>query len=676
MRVCRTCNGLYGPDQAICPNDGTATVGYSEALIGLSLGPYLVKSKIGEGGMGVVYEGEHPTLGRKVALKVLRPELSLRDDIVERFVTEARSVNTIGHSNIVNIYDFGRTPFGSFYIVMENLEGVTVRRLLDSEGPQSLERARAVVLGIGAALAAAHAKGFIHRDVKPENIILMQRQGQMFVKLLDFGIVKLLTHRGGTPHTMLGAGMGTPQYMSPEQLEQSHLDHRTDIYAMGAVTYEMLVGKVPYPGRTHAEVRQLQLTQTPTAPSVCRIDVHFSRKLDAAILWALNLDMNNRPARMEDFLSAFEEGFRASLEESTSLQARAADQTVRSARRSSVLLGVAMAILALALGAVLVYLLKPRATPAAVHWGKVTMVNEETPKAEPARPGDPDAEARTAVAKALASSSSQTRKRVTDTLARLGRPILVDELVKELSDPDPGVRRAAALALGSMGDRSVVPNLKKALVENVGYAAVDMAAALAELGDASGAERLRKELAGAKEEFKKKYILHALGRAKDRSALAWRKLLDGSRIIDPTLKLRALGYLAALDDDEAKKHLKAAASTGDWPTRVLAAEALRAVDPAAAHKILIEAVDSAPDPQKVQAAALLAQFGDARSEAVLLKALVATEPEVRATSVLALGRLGKESSRGAIVKLLHDPVEEVALGAAVALLRPQGARSQ
>ena len=136
MRVCPTCFSLFGPDQMVCPKDSTATESHIDVLIGKNLGAYVVRSLIGEGGMGVVYAGEHPTLGKRVALKVLRPELSLRDDIVERFVQEARAVNTIGHSNIVNIYDFGRTPFGSFYIVMEYLDGVTLRSLIERAGPR------------------------------------------------------------------------------------------------------------------------------------------------------------------------------------------------------------------------------------------------------------------------------------------------------------------------------------------------------------------------------------------------------------------------------------------------------------------------------------------------------------------------------------------------------------
>lgn len=309
MRVCPECFSLFA-DQETCPQDGIETVDWTEVLVGLNLGPYVVRSMISEGGMGVVYAGEHPTLGRRIALKVLRPELSLRDDIVERFTQEARAVNTIGHANIVNIYDFGKTPFGTFYIVMEYIEGKTLRTLLDTGGPQPLERVRFVLESISLALAAAHNKGFLHRDVKPENIMVGQRSSTEFAKLLDFGIAKLIS-AGNT--TAASGAMGTPQYMSPEQLEDKSLDHRSDIFAFGCVIYELLTGQVPFSGSSQGAVRQAQLTRNPPPPSLCRRDIHLSSAIDNAVLQTLELNPDQRPQKIEVFLQHFLKGYELTL---------------------------------------------------------------------------------------------------------------------------------------------------------------------------------------------------------------------------------------------------------------------------------------------------------------------------------------------------------------------------
>src|ERR1041385_6379202 len=225
-----------------------------QLIIGQTIGNYLVTQKLGEGGMGSVYLAEHPTIGKKVALKVLHPEFSSNQEVAARFFNEAKAVNDIGHPNIVDILDFGIIETQSrrdrlVHFIVVYLVGPTLSALIRNESPLPPERALSIALQVADALAASHKCGIVHRDLKPDNIILSQRGRERdFVKLLDFGIAKLTGGSAvGSHRTRTGIVMGTPAYMSPEQCEgRDSVDKRTDVYALGIVIYEMLVGRVPF----------------------------------------------------------------------------------------------------------------------------------------------------------------------------------------------------------------------------------------------------------------------------------------------------------------------------------------------------------------------------------------------------------------------------------------------
>jgi eukaryotic-like serine/threonine-protein kinase len=222
-------------------------------LIGVDVGGYVIDGELGRGGMGVVFSATHPMIGKRAAIKVLKPSLSNNPATVERFVQEARSVNQIGHPNIVDIFAFGKLPDGRSYLVMDLLEGESLRKRV-KRGPLTIAEALHVIDEVASALAAAHDKGFIHRDLKPDNVFLVAHEGRTACKLLDFGLAKLmLTDRQSSLftterafRTATGAQLGTPDYMSPEQLQgASGVDTRTDIYALGVLAFEVLVGERP-----------------------------------------------------------------------------------------------------------------------------------------------------------------------------------------------------------------------------------------------------------------------------------------------------------------------------------------------------------------------------------------------------------------------------------------------
>jgi serine/threonine protein kinase len=236
--------------------------------VGQSVGNYNVTAKLGEGGMGMVFLAEHPVIGSKVALKAIHPEFVRNAEVVSRFVNEAKAVNQIGHDHIVDITDFGNTSDDSFYFIMEYLQGETLADLIKTEGRLSPARSLKIAAQIADALNASHEHGVIHRDLKPDNIFLIVRDGvQDFVKVLDFGLAKL-THGDelATRNTRAGSVMGTPYYMSPEQCEgKVEIDHRSDIYSLGVILFEMLTGKIPFGGAGYGEILVKHITVQPPA---------------------------------------------------------------------------------------------------------------------------------------------------------------------------------------------------------------------------------------------------------------------------------------------------------------------------------------------------------------------------------------------------------------------------
>jgi serine/threonine-protein kinase len=249
----------------------------ADSLVGTKIGNYQVTRLLGKGGMGAVYLGEHPRIGKKVAIKVLRKELAQAPELVARFFTEAKAVNDIHHENIVDIIDFGEARNASglerAYILMEHLSGESLHQRIE-RGGLPRDQTIHILLQTASALAASHAKGIIHRDLKPENIFLTERgKDRSFVKLLDFGIAKL-TKDESAWKTQTGALIGTPFYMSPEQCAgRRQIDARSDIYSFGVVTFELLTGRVPFRGSGLAEVLRGHLTEQPARPSTIARDV-------------------------------------------------------------------------------------------------------------------------------------------------------------------------------------------------------------------------------------------------------------------------------------------------------------------------------------------------------------------------------------------------------------------
>jgi eukaryotic-like serine/threonine-protein kinase len=257
------------------------------------LGPYTLEVRLGAGAMGSVYKARHALLPRPAAVKLLNPK-ERSGEAVRRFEREAQLTSLLTHPNTISIYDFGRTPDGAFYYVMEYVDGVDLQTLVEREGPQPASRVAHLLAQVCASLAEAHAAGLIHRDVKPANIMLCERAGMSdVVKVLDFGLVTRIDEPRAT--TEADSVLGTPHYLAPEALTQDEpLDGRSDLYAVGGVGYFLLTGSPPFPGNSVVEVCARQLYTAPVAPSERRRS-EVPACLERLILGCLQKSKRARP---------------------------------------------------------------------------------------------------------------------------------------------------------------------------------------------------------------------------------------------------------------------------------------------------------------------------------------------------------------------------------------------
>lgn len=345
MRACPVCHTVYSAAEEVCPADGARLVAEDElsdtlaqtqaqtrvamsgvgaaatpspvlparpkppeldSIVGSCLaGRYEVVAKIGEGGMGAVYEARHKLIGKRVAIKVLLDKYVQKREIVARLEQEARLASSIGHDHIVDITDFGETDDGRTFVVMEYLEGDSLATLLQREGPLPPTRVIALARQVASALGAAHEKGIVHRDVKPDNIFIIRKNGRDFAKVVDFGISKAMRppdEDSASPRlTHTGMVLGTPLYMSPEQARgEEVLDHRIDIFSLGVIVFECLTGEVPFRGTNYLNIISQVVSQEPRPPRELRPDQGISEALEAVVLKAMAKDRGQRYQTMAE----------------------------------------------------------------------------------------------------------------------------------------------------------------------------------------------------------------------------------------------------------------------------------------------------------------------------------------------------------------------------------------
>ena len=285
----------------------TETTARFDPLVGTVLAErYAIVRRIGEGGMGAVYEARHAIIGKRVAVKVLLEKFLENQELIARLLQEARLASSIGHENIVDVTDYGTTSDGRAFVVMEFLDGESLAQLVIRDAPLPVERSLAILRQVCSALSAAHAKGIVHRDVKPENIYLVRRGELDFVKVVDFGVSKAVHSREEGADlqrlTRTGTVLGTPLYMSPEQARGGDdVDHRADIWSAGLMLYECLTGEVPFRANNYLGVISQVLTQETVPPSQLRPELGIPAAVDRVVMRALAKDREQRYQQMAEF---------------------------------------------------------------------------------------------------------------------------------------------------------------------------------------------------------------------------------------------------------------------------------------------------------------------------------------------------------------------------------------
>jgi len=268
-----------------------------ENLVGRTLNHrYLVEDKIGEGGFGAVFRGKQIATGREVALKILHPHNVSDQTIVARFRREAEACSKLRDPHTVTTYDFDETPDGILYLAMELLRGRSLHQLQKAEGALPFGRVLRILDQVAASLSEAHANGIVHRDMKPENVFIETRNGDDHVKVLDFGIAKVMSDDQTVPAlTAVGQTLGTLEFMSPEQLRGQSLDGRSDIYALGMMAYEMLTGNLPFQSvKSPIDIINFHMKQEPPAPSTLSDRITIPKAVDDIILKMVAKTRDNR----------------------------------------------------------------------------------------------------------------------------------------------------------------------------------------------------------------------------------------------------------------------------------------------------------------------------------------------------------------------------------------------
>jgi serine/threonine-protein kinase len=302
MKECHICHICYDDEVLNCPKDGQELVNFFPwpRLID---NKYLINTLIGRGGMSAVYQATQLELDRAVAIKILLPKLMSDQSAPRRLHREALASARLNHPNIVTIYDYGALPSGGGYLVMKLLKGHPLSKRIKLEKQLSFELIFNTMFQISNAIETAHRSGVVHCDLKPENIFLEENQDGDFVQILDFGIAKLSEQLVGI--TLSGIILGTPLYMSPEQLESREVDFRTDIYSLGIILYEMLTGRVPFSGKTPSAIARQHLLMVATLPSQLRPGI--TPKLEKCVIRALSKTPQSRQQSASELIEELKE---------------------------------------------------------------------------------------------------------------------------------------------------------------------------------------------------------------------------------------------------------------------------------------------------------------------------------------------------------------------------------
>ncbi len=639
-----------------------------DPFIGKELQGYRITHKLAEGGMGIVYLGEHVKLGRRAAVKVLKLEYCKDEGVVQRFYQEAQAVNAIRDTGIVDIYDFGRDPDGRVFYVMEYLEGEPLSRRIQ-RGRMTWTETGAIIADVARALAAAHDKGIVHRDLKPDNIWLQYDPytGRAKVKVLDFGIAKLVGLDGAQEKlTRTGSIIGTPHYMAPEQIQgRPDIDARADVYALGVIVFEMLAGAPPFGGETLGAILMGHLTQEAPRLGGLAPEQQVPPWVPDVVARMLAKDPAGRPPSMRHVIAELEGG------------ATVVANKVPRRRRRRVWPWMALALLAgggAAAAVVLVVRGKGTAEPpvvrAAPDAGHVAQ-----PPPKPVIDFDKlRADALALLRDTMRASEPATRVKGADALGEVrdkpSAPSLLDMAGK---DPDAEVRAHAAGALGTIGPdaktRAALAELEKQAASPL---KVWLAEAQARGGDAEARARLHTYAESAELPVALKAAL-ALGDVSppgDAATVARLTALAGreAEIRDPLVSALLLSKLGRLRVERAHKLLLAGLESNDEQARLACAEGLARIGDDSGKKVLLDILADAASRNRLVAASVLVSLGDDTGYPLFLDKIGDPDAATRRLAARGLGLVGERDSVTKLADGMADKEAAVRIAAAAAVL--------
>jgi HEAT repeat protein/tRNA A-37 threonylcarbamoyl transferase component Bud32 len=650
-----------------------------DAHIGATFGSFRIVRKLGEGGMGVVYEAEHLKIGHRAVVKLLHPRLADDIEYAQRFLNEARAVNLIRHRGLVEIFDFGKLPDGSLFYVMEFLEGGSLyKRICERNAP--FKAAEAVGLGaqIARALAAAHKAGVIHRDLKPENIMLEAdpvHPGQDFVKILDFGIAKF--HGSKAPGTdpdktdiatRIGSFMGTQLYMPPEQHGQAEaVDGRADVFSLGVVLYELLAGQLPFQGNALS-----LLARTP--PSVHKLNPAVPKRLSALVERMMSVRRDDRPAM-----------------DQVARQLEAMQPGARSGKRLAVVAGAA----GLLIGALLITLLNVERIPTPAE------LRNRSREVLAGYLQDKDSKTRLMAVRALGQSRDFDQRSLLEPLAELhGKPApdsvaLIEEAARALGQVGavdstgrllallsqtevPGVPLAAAGALAQLQHPRGLETLKQLFAEGDDLTKVQAALLLLDHRDFSGAPLLWASVTrGRLGEERSIEVLGRLARSDDAQARQ-RLSEDLSRLQSSEGRVQVAYTLAQLGEDSGWDYLKQAATkAGGLNEQLLALRFLAGLGDTDLRAKLVELAKDRKQPDSIRDQSMAGLGDSAQHDSLIPLSTVLAERGASARLRIAAAgailkitagersRLGEQSLSFARAALGSDSAEMRALAVAM-----------
>ncbi|HNN97065.1 MAG TPA: protein kinase [Pseudomonadota bacterium] len=646
----------------------------SDPLIGTTIGDYKITGLIGQGGMGVVYAAEHTTLHHKTACKVLRPEMANHPETVERFLQEARLISRIRNTNLIDIFDIGELPDKRLYYVMEFLSGRTLAQALQD---QRLPFAGivSIMTQICSGLQAAHAAGLVHRDLKPDNLFLVERKDEPpLLKIVDFGVAKVMD-LGNTDAKLTRTGhlVGTPQYMSPEQINGVAIDQRSDIYALGVILYEMCTGTPPFRGETLGQMLIAHLQQI--MPSIDRklLSPDVPIEIEPIIRKAIAKDPAERYATVGEL--------------SADLDRLAAGQRTLAVDWYKAYQPREVTAIQTLHGTMLTLQTPPQSNSRRLMWLGVTMVPGlllclvggyfffkhskppvvERPRPKPAAPAPRKREeidmlalrsyALTVLQEGLKEPDAQPRLLALQALAASRdtrhRPLFEGRL----SDDDPAVQAQAATALGLIGAQGAIePLLKLSSGTKEPRVLLATAEALARLGEPSGKKILEKQAKSAADpqaQLLAALTLEDLDAAHAPNKIVNKRLAKPKEPGDPIL---ILSRRAAHGEKDALSELaKELTAEGTSPARQLQIAAILAKQNSEEGRALLNKLAGQPGPQQVLAAQLLCNLDDPTGLPLLRSAFAdaSRPPYERMLSAQGLGSCGSRKDAQALAKVMR-----------------------